>query len=577
MNDSQSKLSRERALLGLFLLLYFLLALNAHEFCLPVGAHWSGDSAIKDLQAEILRDSHFRKIAVPYPSSSWDPQGQFFPFASPFVTKIQDRYYFAYPIVFPLVLALLRSLLGIWAAGALVASGSVLLLYFTHRLARRVLPDQAFPAILVLAFATPVWLYSTLLWAHTAAAAVFMMGFLSLLAARSSGRFREWILAGLCFGAGTWLRTEGAGLTLAVLAATLLWSDGPGRVRVKRAGWILLGFCLALSPLALLNWCIYGSLWGPHAGGVLSKGAYLARRGLDAYLGPRHLKWYRLSIADWLLVRSTNYGGFSAKTAIPFALFVLTVLTPCLRQSRRWILFNLGFILLVLVRVLYEVFSAQGRTVSGLLIVMPYSILAFWYLPALGRRGSKEDPEVRYLFGIVVAFLLVSIVLNLGNKGGLQWGPRYLMPVFGLLVVLAMRAIRQAEGFRRLAARILIGALVAVAFLLQLVGFWFVRQDEADIASVLDYLRQQRAVAVVGYDRPWLVQMCAPLYQEKRLYLVRSPEALQAFWETSKPFSNASIIVISRDRPLNDLVNDTGDGVCVEMAPRFWAWSPRTP
>ncbi len=570
--------------LGLFLLVYFLLSLVLHQFYLSGDVHWSGDSALKALQAEILGRSGFKQIAIPYRSAGWDADGKFFPFRPPFASKIENRYYCAYPIVFPALVALLQIVCGSWAGAVLVAFGSTLLLFFTYRLACSIAPDRALMATAVLAFASPVWVYSALLWGHTLAAACATLGLLGLLRARRSDGRAPWILAGIALGVTAWLRTEGYALIAAVLTATVLWGGPTWKRAMHNAALVLSGTLLALLPLAAVQWGIYGRPWGVHADGLVRNVALIAERGADAYLGPPQRKAYRLSFADWLLVRSTNYGSFSLKTAAPFVLFGVTVLVPRLRAAKTWILLNLGLILLVLLRVLWEVLATESRWVSGLFVVMPYSVLAFWYLPRLRRRGGANDSQVRLLMGIVAAFLLLSIVCNPGNKGGLQWGPRYLMPIFGVLLVLSFKAAQEVPAVASRLGRTLLVALVAVAAVLQLVGFSFIREDEKTYDRVITYLREHPASAIVGYDKVWLSQLCAPLYFEKdllfadapgstRKYFGDSPALLQDYLDASKSYPNSNVLVLTHGAPLPELLPVEG-GKSLEIAPRFWIWCP---
>jgi len=205
---------------------------------------------------------------------------------------------------------------------------------------------------------------------------------------------------------------------------------------------------------------------------------------------------------------------------------------------------------------------------------MPYCILAFWYLPVL-RSGKREKPSLeRLLFGIVALFLLISTFLNLGNKGGLQWGPRYLMPVYSLLVILSLKVTLEETIFRPQVFRILITILFGFAFLLECVGFAYAREDEKGYDQVIQYLKDQPAIAVVGYRDYWILQTCSPLYFEKRLHYVGSPEEFKAFLESPKPYPNNSVIVISRQKPLDEQLPELkGSSEVINL--NYYAWSPQ--
>lgn len=582
MENRIAPAGRRALRLVVFLPAYFLLSVLLHQFWFFPEAHWSGDSALKALQAEALHRSGFRSVVIPYPSSEWDPQGEFFPFRPPFASRIEGRYYLSYPLVFPVLLALLRTLCGAWAGAVLVALGSTGLLAATWLLARRVIPERATQAMLLVAFASPVWLYSALLWEHTLASALFLGGVVALLP-NGQGRDRlRWILAGAAFGATTWVRTEGYALTAAALGATLLWSGLSWRDALRKAAWVLAGFLGALAPWVAFQWGMYGRPWGIHSEAVVRNVALIAERGWEAYLGPAQRKAYRLRCVESFLFRSTGHPAFSLQTAVPFGLFIVTALVPRLRRWRVWVLLNLGLIFLVLLRVLWEVVSTDSRRVSGLFIVMPYSVLAFWYLPLLGKKREGVNLQVRFLMGLVVAFFLLSIVFNPGSRGGLQWGPRYWMPVFGVLAVLSLHAADTVPGSRTRAGRFLVAGLIAVAVVFELIGFRLVRRDEQVYSKAIESLRQAPAGAVVGYDQLWLCQLCAPLYFEKGLYFADAPgskrsyfsdtpASLESFLAALKPFSNEDTLVLTYKRPLPEWLPVSG-GRSEEIAPGFWIW-----
>lgn len=587
-NDSTSPdrraFRREGCWLALFLLAYFLLSVLLHQFWFFPEAHWSGDSALKALQAEVLHRSDFQRLDIPYRSSDWDPQGRFFPFRPPFAKRIEGRYYSAYPLAFPALLALLKALCGAWAGAVLVALGSTGLLGATYALARQAAPGRAKEATLLVAFGSPVWLYSALLWEHTLASALFLWGAVALVRGLRGPERWAWLLGGVALGATTWVRTEGYALAAAALVATLLWS-GPGwRAAARKAAWLLAGFLLALAPWVAFQWWVYGQPWGVHGEAVVRNVASIADRGWEAYLGPAQRRWYRLRCFESFLFRSTGHLVFSLQTAVPFVLFGVTALVPRLRRWRAWVLLNLGLILIVLARVLWEVLSTDSRRVSGLFIVMPYSVLAFWHLPLLGRWRQGMDGPVRFLLGLVGAFFLLSMALNPGNRGGLQWGPRYWMPVFGVLAVLTLKALDAAPVWATRPGRALVGGTVAVAVVFQLVGFGAVRRDEKVYSEVIESLRRAPAAGVVGYDKVWLCQLCAPLYFEKDLYYAAAPGAnrsyfsdvpstVEDFLAAPKPFSNGEVLVLTRGKPLTEQLSIRG-GDSREVAPGFWVWRP---
>ena len=521
-------------------------------------------------------DPSSRKLLSPYESADWDPEGRFFPISlnPPFAVKIEGRYYSVYPLVFPACLALLRFLLGGGGEGVLVAGASTILLGLTYRIGNQTAgAPWGFRAILILGFASPIWIYSVLNWGHTCAAALCAFGVLQALKGRVRQAGSHWFLAGVVLGAATWFRTECVALFLSICTAACLWSPHGWKVGLRSAAFLVTGFVAAMVPLGILQWVLYGQPLGLHAGGILAKWATVAQQGGPAYFSHSSNKWLRLSVLDWFFFRSTDYPTFSIKTAVPFILFLITCLVAKWRRNRIWVLLNLSAILLVLLRVLGEVVAGQSRYVTGLFMVMPYCILAFWQFPLLSPKSKQTESPVLFLLGTVVGFLLVCTVINLGNLGGLQWGPRYLMPVFSIFAVLTASTIKETPLLRKGIGLWLVSALVVLGVLFEIIGLTFIRRDESSYQQVVDYVRKHPATAIVGYEKRWLPQMCASLYFEKNLFLANSPNRIRDFLEAEKPFPNDSVLILTHGTPFLEGVSP-GGGKSERIADRFWGYTP---
>jgi len=126
--------------------------------------------------------------------------------------------------------------------------------------------------------------------------------------------------------------------------------------------------------------------------------------------------------------------------------------------------------------------------------------------------------------------------------------------------------------------------MFAVAVVVQPIGLWWVRKDERTYDRVVQYLRRDRATRIVGYDKVWLCQLCAPLYFEKDLYFTDapgtnrsyfsdSPASLEDYLRAPKPYLNNDILVLTHGRSLPELLPIEG-GRSEEIAPRFWVWRP---
>lgn len=98
---------------------------------------------------------------------------------------------------------------------------------------------------------------------------------------------------------------------------------------------------------------------------------------------------------------------------------------------------------------------------KGLFLYSPVLLLGIWGGMAL---RDKRRIEVATIMGIVL-FYLLAYSRRKGWFGGLDWGPRYLVPLAPLLIIPAME-IFTANGWRRWVA----GALVVVSLPIQLLA-----------------------------------------------------------------------------------------------------------
>src|SRR5207302_7131804 len=108
------------------------------------------------------------------------------------------------------------------------------------------------------------------------------------------------------------------------------------------------------------------------------------------------------------------------------------------------------------------VWVATGRTaVSGLLPAAPLVVLVLLRWPS--------SPWERFLW--VTTGLFGAAVMATGTHGGLQWGPRYLLPILPALVWLAASALAHARAaaphswpaLRAAAAALLVASMLVQA------------------------------------------------------------------------------------------------------------------
>ena len=157
---------------------------------------------------------------------------------------------------------------------------------------------------------------------------------------------------------------------------------------------------------------------------------------------------------------------------------------------------------------------------NALVLHCPYLLLAA--AAPLWTRGPAPAP-VRFL-RVVFVVATLGIALSAPNDGGLQWGPRYLLPVVPLGAVLAVQALADGRGGPlRLWAGVLFalagaaGAVLGIAHLHERV----VRGEAPAVATL-----RRLAPAALVLRNPWFAQGLAASYFEVPMVLARSDDDL---------------------------------------------------
>ncbi|MDW8153544.1 MAG: hypothetical protein RMM09_04840 [Armatimonadota bacterium] len=473
------------------------------------GAFWSPDQAVRFVQVEALARSG--QLHVPYPAGGLDPEGRFFPAGSWFHFERGGKHYLSYLPYFPALTAPLYAALG-WPGLLLLPGISGLAsVALTFRFLEERAPGVAVLGALGLGIASPLLLYAASFWDHActtalAAAALFLAVWgVERSSARAVGG------AGFVLGLGFWLRNEMYVLAVAALAGWLLF--GAPRLR----GAVALGAGVASSGLPL--WTLNAWLFGHPLG---YKGASLAASRTES-LATAGWDWLvqRLVVAYYQLVNTDFYGltwhhlWTSLGVTGAFLGTALLLRWGTKRRSERLLL--LGG-LLAAATVLFVV---SGRTaLSGLLPVFPALSLAL--LPGRGKRWEG--------FLWVTCLVFTAGVVATGTRGGVQWGPRYLLPLLPALTWLAFASVDRCRTsfpevwpvLRGLAALFVVGGVLVQASGLDQLEQWTARNR----AGMEGLRRVPTEVVVTSFE--WIALLAGPVYFEKKLMLVQSPEDLRA-------------------------------------------------
>jgi len=440
-------------------LLGVALILGGAAAALPSGGFWHSDEGAKFLQLQNLRwGADGLETVIAYPGRDLDPALAWVPF-HPKQRRVDagGNLYLQWPIFLPLLAWPLWALAGAAGLYGWPWVGAVVACWGSYRVARLAgaPPTWAAAAIPLVGLATPLGFYSAVFFEHTLAAALVVGAVVALLRGLLTQRGRPLAAAGVLLGLAIYLRSE-LYLLVPVFGGMVAWAggrelrtaaQGPLRATTLRRGarvaaWGVGGLLLPLLPL----WIFYGqgegtplpqhATWyfepsdAPDSSAPgrlrLPELRYLGRAGLavipDTLVGPPAADSPAL---PWPVPTATVVGC---------ALLAVAALVP---PARRALPTGAGLA------------AIAGAAGAVLLDPQPYHNLHGFLLAApvvacaAIRPPGPLTPTHRRLAALTAAYcllhiLVISALSGLGPISRYEWGQRYLLPAYPLLIALAV-------------------------------------------------------------------------------------------------------------------------------------------
>jgi hypothetical protein len=403
------------------------------QWRLPHQAFWSNDGGEKLVQVKALLAGGLEGATLPYDPLGLEPAGsfEFAPFYPVHAREVGGRLQFAVPVYFPLLSALPYALWGHAGLYLLPMLSTILTLFFLLLLARD-FGDDATPSLTVAAagLASPLFFYSLTFWEHTLAASLCTGGLLLLHRSRDArtggSRFLP-LAAAFLMSLAAWMRGEVFFLLIACGLAMLAL-----RSHRRLLPSFVLGFGFAMLPYAALNHYFYATIASPQLPGA----------------NPGH---WSLSLPTlfkrWLDVNTYLLTGYLDQPHLNLLFFLIGV-GPALifslhrqRSSRRdaLLLIWCGLLCLTALITFARLFFLENPMGSSLTILGLFGSLPFLPLALLSSSvsGTGQSESLRFLT-VVALLTLAGFCLGLPSRGGLQWGPRYALVLFPLLIFLAV-------------------------------------------------------------------------------------------------------------------------------------------
>ena len=509
----------------------------------PPGIFWSLDEGGKYIHLQSIVASGDAAAPLLYPGRYLDQNLNFVPLY--YWSLWKDQVYSWWPVSFPLITyPFYRWLgwMGLYALPALAGAGCAVL---AGLLVRTVYPERRWPpgvrggwlaagAALVTGLATPVAFYSTVFWEHTLSAACVSAAVLCLLHAWRTGRARWLVGAAILFSWVTYLRSDSAamaaGIGLALLAVRWRWALLWGA-----------GYAAACLPWLASNTLLMGAVLGRE---------WTAVNGLTVPLG-EGLRQAGIWFVPYALFNAPFVGAFPVEPAVLLlatALVGLALAAPFVRRPA-WSALPVYAGLLVICGLVLA--QPQGyRSVHGFVLIAPHVVLAAWLFAS--RETRRTSPLALVLAGAVGLYGVAYLARSWVAAGGLQWGPRYLLPFYPLLVAASVVGLAAAWA-RPDASRTVKYGLLVLYLLGVLIGVGYQLRGAEGALETRNYyrdseqaIRDLQAPLVVS-DCPWLAMVMPDLYWSGSVFTVEGDQAFGAWVGAARRVGARSVCRVTMD------------------------------
>jgi hypothetical protein len=479
-------------------------------FVLPQNAFFSSDEGLKFIQLQNFLRNGGSGLTVEYPGRGLDPGLDYVPINNPPALIRDGQIYAVYPVLFPLLAAPLYRVLSYAGLYVIPVVSALLTLVITCRLAR-LTGGSGTSATMVLGLCSPLVFYSLVFWDHTLGTMLSTLAILLVVKNLENPRQPWLIVGGILLGLAIWVRSEMYVMGLVMPAALFLLS----RRRIVNTLSLCLGMLVALVPLWVFQFLVYGSFVGPHVGHFV----WLAEE--------LPITTDRVAIIYHTLLEGNSSPALSFLYIMAFVASALLFRSSQLRRRKLLIIVSFGILAIVTIPNILE--AAAGRPLGGLITTAPF--LAFGLTTLLDSSVGRGN---KMLLAIGVGYTALVCVLTPVDPG-LQWGPRFLLPILPPLAVVAtnnfhaLQAMGDLRSWRLLRACFI--STVVLSIVVQAAGLRTLYIIKIRDRDLIQQTGQLDAVHIMS-DEYGYAQYTAPLFYEKQFFYVRDQEEYQRLTET---------------------------------------------
>jgi hypothetical protein len=191
---------------------------------------------------------------------------------------------------------------------------------------------------------------------------------------------------------------------------------------------------------------------------------------------------------------------------------------------------------------------AGYRSVHGLVLVAPQTVFAAWLYARSPRRSGEIFSLI--LLGVMAVFGIIFVARAWAAAGGQQWGPRYLLPLFPLMVAAAVIGMHQA--WPQL-GRYYRAGMLTFFVLCALIGFGFeARGAYASLRTTTYYAETSKSLRRLGTspiitDCTWLPMVMPEFYWQGNVFSVRGNEQMAAWLNDAAAAGVKSVYAVTLD------------------------------
>jgi len=510
-----------------------LIAYLAGLFLLPDRpVFWSPDEGGKYLHMRQIASSHQIANPLPYRGRMLDPGLENVPLL--YWLRSGNQILSWWPVWFPAISSWVYRFLGFRGIYLIPVLSSVLLSTMAYWTVSGASKRLALVAMAVTALASPIAFYGLTFWEHTLQSLLVFLAFASIVRGWTTESARWYAASGLFLGLATYLRLETVIYAGAVGMSGVFWIHSRRRARssaeavVSRLAVLAACFLVVLVPLMMHN--------------QLNEGHILGRRSaLETHkVLSTSLSYGRTSMLETLpdlLFGTPVHGSIDLVPSLRWMFALATIacfVAPWLiRQNLEFVVYLAAVALIALCGIVLFT-PTMYISVHGLVLIAPYVVFAGW-----GLRPSSDQDTLSWgclsAFGLA-AFLLATIISGWEGQGGLQWGPRYALPLFPLLIVAAVRGVRHMvadESIEKATRHALTGCLIILVLLgvgfqaRGLLAMFISRHVYAAWEEELEALPND---VIIATDLSWLALTVPDVYETRVMYLMSSEHTPQEDW-----------------------------------------------